>query len=86
MVLATLKPAILPTALDILQHDWEVDPSPEGALARAIAIDTEDYASQNKLRLLRICKILCRPSLPWELAVLVAAQLPTQTLTFDLLG
>ena len=60
---------ILLEALDHLQHHWEIGDPFEEDLRRAVAIDQEDYSSQNKLRLLYMCRSLCRFSTKQDMSI-----------------
>lgn len=86
MLLAIVGPRLLPSALDILRSSWEIDLGLEGSLSRLVAIDREDFSSQNKLRLLRICKTLCKPSVPAQVALATVSQQPLYAITYSLLG
>ena len=78
--------SILSEALDHMRHIWEVDSSLEQNLARVIAIDKEDFASLNKLRLLRMCKVLCKSSAPLDMAVGIVSTTPIDDIMYGLFG
>ena len=78
--------SILSDALDHMRHTWEVDFSLEQNLARVIAIDKEDFASLNKLRLLRMCKVLCKSSAPLDMAVGIVSTTPIDDIMYGLFG
>ncbi len=58
----------------------------EQNLARVIAIDKEDFASLNKLRLLRMCKVLCKSSAPLDMAVGIVSTTPIDDIMYGLFG
>jgi len=71
-MLASLGPRLLPRALASLQALWGVDASAEALLSRMVAADNEDFVSQRKLKLCRVCRHLCvGPVLP-ELGVVLS--------------
>ena len=77
---------ILSEALDHMRHTWEVDFSLEQNPARVIAIDKEDFASLNKLRLLRMCKVLCKSSAPLDMVVGIVSTTPIDDIMYGLFG
>jgi hypothetical protein len=61
------------TSLNNLRIFWAVDDSLEAALAAQIAEDANNFSAKRKQRLLRLCRVLCRPGVEWQTAVLVTA-------------
>jgi hypothetical protein len=77
---------VLLKALDHLRHNWEIDYSLETGLARALAIDSDDFAGQNKLRLLRLCKALCKPSVPLDIGMGMMSTAAIDNIMYALFG
>lgn len=85
-VVCSLGPRLLPAALDDVRRHWGVQDTLEAGLARAVAIDREDFASQNKLRLLRLAKVLCKPTCPLATSLSMVSMLPIDEIMYDLFG
>ena len=66
-----LSKSILPNALRNLKVLGAVQASMETELARLVAADAGDYAARSKLRLLRVCKVLCRDDASWKISVCI---------------
>ena len=77
---------VLPTTLDDIKVGLALSDDLEAILAKLIKADVSDYATKNKLRLIRFCKVLTKPDITWRLAVMVLAGSPVEELQYDLLG
>ena len=85
-LVCSLGPRILPKALDHIRTSWEVSDGLEAMLARAIAIDHDDFASQNKLRLLRFCRAMCHEEMPMDLMVSCLSTVAVDNIMYKLMG
>lgn len=75
--------------LDALRHMmvfWQVDMSMVSTLERMVAADQNDFASRNRLRLLRVCKCFCAEGTPSRLAGLIVALSTADEVLYDILG
>ena len=61
----------LPVSLDNVRAFWGVTPTVEAQLAALVDAADPNPDNHRKLRLARICKVLCHPSTSWQLSVLV---------------
>jgi len=68
-IVACLPSEALPRALRELHAFWGLDRGMEATLAELCKADPEDFVGRRRLRLLRICKVLCQPKVPLLLAV-----------------
>lgn len=73
LAVSCLAHRILPEALKDMQLFWKVDDGMESTLARMIAADNQDFASKNKLRLLRVTRCFNDPQVPWKIALVVTS-------------
>ena len=64
----------------------DVPDSLEASLAQIIANDRNDLESRSKLRLLRICKVLCADDIQEQLAIAVLGGADVDVLMYTLLG
>lgn len=77
---------IFASALDDLRQSWDLQYSIERDLARMIAIDREDFAAQSRLRLLRMCKTLCRSDITIDMATGLLAAQPIDHIMYSIFG
>ena len=77
---------VLPIALDELRKSMKVTDDLEDALAKLVAADSSDVASKNKLRLIRFTKVLCDPSLAWQLGIMATTLAPIESLQYAIMG
>ena len=61
----------LTLSLDNVRTFWGVTPTVEAQLAALVDAADPNPDNHRKLRLARICKVLCHPSAPWQLSILV---------------
>ena len=61
----------VPRALNDIRLSWQLDESMKSSLAALVKADSEDFSSRNKLRLIRICKVLTGPNVAVSLAISV---------------
>lgn len=85
-LLGVLCGKILPETIEDVKLGMELTDDLESALARVVEADRNDYAARNKLRLIRISRVLSGPDLAWHLAVLVVCSAPVDRLLYQILG
>ena len=66
-----LAQRILPLCLVGMQTTWNVHEGVAAALERAVRADANDFSSRNKLRLLRVCRVLCPPGGAADVAIML---------------
>ena len=85
-LVGTFAGQLLPQALKELQATWDVDASMITTLERLVAADSGDFSSQNKLRLLRICRTLCAPGAHVEMMLMVVTTKLADDMLYQILG
>ena len=86
IIVACMAKQLLPTALTNMKASMGVDDSMEDTLAKLILADSEDYASRNKMRLMRICRSFGDPSVLWKIAVLISVHGEVDRVLHAILG
>ena len=80
----------LPRSQDLSQslHDLKAysDLRVIGVLEATVRADEQHYSSKSKLRLLRICKVFCLPTVGWQLAAHLLAMEQVKIVLYDILG
>ena len=51
---------LLPSALHDLQMAWDALDTLEAELAREIAADANNYQAKTKLKLIKVCRVMCQ--------------------------
>lgn len=85
-MLSCAGPSVLPAALGYLQVAWGVPDTLEANLARIVAEDGTDMAAQGRLRLIRLCRVMCDPEVPRDLSLVVVTGAPLDDLMYALFG
>ena len=85
-LLACLGPHVLVKALDYVRHAFEVDDSLESSLTRALAVSSENFGAQNKLRLLFFSRVLCQEVTPLRMSLSLVPSLTLDRIMWALLG
>jgi len=65
---------LVPQSLSSMHTHWGLDPhraTLEDELAAIVRHSGQNWDAKRKLRLLRICKAMCKPETFWELAILL---------------
>ena len=65
-------------ALEDVRLSLGNDDSLEEALLKIIKQSEQDWSSKNKLRLVRVVKVLCDPEIQWTLAVMACTLAPIE--------
>ena len=81
-----LAQRILPLCLAGMQTTWKVDEGLAASLERAIRADANDFNSRNRLRLLRVCRVLCPPDGAADAAIILQCLLTVDPILYELLG
>ena len=81
-----LAQRILPECLKSMQTSWDIDESIAAALERLVRADANDFKSRNKLRLLRVCRVLCPFEAAADVAVVLQCVLMVDPVLYDILG
>ena len=77
---------IMTLALKNLQATWKVSGSMEMQLLRIIENDQNNFTAKSQLKLLRVCRQLCRPDATWEIAIEITTLSKIDRLLFAVLG
>ena len=77
---------LLLEALKDVKTSLALEDSLEASLAKLVAADRNDFSSTNKLRLLRITKVLCTGNTLMSLAIMAEAQLPVERMQSKVFG
>lgn len=85
-LLATLANGIGMAALKEVQYHRGAHLSLEAELARRVATDANDFSSRNKLKLMRICKVLCNERVTYETAIYVMGESLIDDILYQMLG
>lgn len=86
-LVASLGPRnILAEALDHMRNCWEVEFNLERDLARMLSIDKDDFSTMQKLRLLRVCKVLCKDSAALKMAMGMTTTSPADQVMYSVFG
>ena len=81
-----LAQRVLPECLRAMQTSWAVHEGLAASLARMVAADKDDFSSRQKLRLLRVCRLLCPAAAAVDLVIVFNCLLCAEPLLYDLLG
>lgn len=85
-LIGALVARVLPEALVDIKIGLSLSDDLEDSLLKLVRADAKDYASKNKLKLLRFSRVMAKPSIPWRLGVMVLVGAPVETLQYELLG
>ena len=77
---------LLPEAVVALKTHWGLSEAVLAMLERIVAADANDYNAKSKLRLLRVVKTLCQPSVPWKIGIVVQTLDIVDRLLYAILG
>jgi hypothetical protein len=77
---------LVPESLKNMQAVWSASEDLEARLAAIVAMEPQSWDAKRKLRLLRICKALCRPDTFWELALLISGTNAIDALIYEIFG
>ena len=86
LLIGSIGPGVLPTCLVSVQMQLNCPDSLEGALAQVVAADAEDYSAKRRLRLLNVCKHMCKRKDLMYMAVLVSVLHPLDAAIYKILG
>ena len=81
-----LAQRILPESLRGMQTSWKVHEGIAAQLERLVRANADDFSSRNKLRLLRICRVLCPPDAASDTAITLHCLLAVDPILYDLLN
>ena len=86
MLTGRLAQRILPLCLAGMQTTWNVHEGVAAALERAVRADANDFSSRNRLRLLRVCRVLCPPDGAADVAIILQCLLTVDPILYELMG
>lgn len=78
---------VFPRALSDLKVFWGINAaSLEGALARLMDADANEYSAKSKIRLFKICRVLCREDITTAMALTLATMMVADSVLYAFLG
>ena len=86
LALGAVCKRVLPASLRSLQTFWGLSEGLIPTLERIVAADKNEFHAKSKLRLLRVCRVLCLPSSSWQVAVIMTTLAVIDTILYAVLG
>ena len=86
MLTGCLAQRILPECLRAIQTREEAEESVAAHLERLVRADANDFTSRNKLRLLRVCRLLCPADAASDVAITLVCSLAVDPMVYDIFG
>ena len=84
--LCLLPGSLLTRAIERVKLSWGLTDDMIDLLARIVSADADDFSARSKLKLIRITRGLCTPSVPHELATILVAARAVDQLHYSVLG
>jgi hypothetical protein len=77
---------LLARALRQVKLEFSIDDGIEDQLLKAARLDANDFNTRNRLRMLRLCRVLCSDQTLSELSTMAVCGLPIEDLQYELFG